>query len=49
MPQISAELKARGILIDASYQEEPTVETIRIEQRAVRQVTHKKEALRTMK
>ena len=49
MPKISAELKARGILIDASYQEEPTVETIRIEQRAVRNVAYKKEALRTMK
>lgn len=49
MPQIAAELAARGILISSSYEEEPTAESIRIEQRETQTVIYEKQALRTMK
>ena len=49
MPQIAAELAVRGILISSSYEEEPTVENVRIEQRAAQTVVYEKQALRTMK
>lgn len=49
MPQITAELKRRGILIQSSYQEEPTAETVRIEQGTVRSGVYTKKKERTMK
>lgn len=49
MPQVTAELASRGILIRDPYEEAPTAENIRIEHRAAQSVVYEKKALRTMK